>query len=93
MTDARAGEVECGKHGTASATYVCRHLIASLRSGKRVGFVSALDSNVPRPDAWCHSCEAERVRCGGEWTDESESFAGVTLLCSGCYDEVRALNS
>lgn len=89
----RAGEVECGKHGARSVTFVCRHLIASLRSGERVGFVSASDSADSRPDAWCHACESVRVACGGRWTDESESFAGVTLLCSACYDEVRTLNS
>lgn len=93
MTDARDGEIECGKHGTASATFVCQHLVASLSSGERVGFVAAVDSTAPRPDAWCHTCESVRIRCGGEWTDESESFAGVTLLCSSCYDEVSTLNS
>lgn len=48
--------------------------------------------NQPRSDARCRRCEGVRIRCGGEWSDESESFAGATVLCSRCYDDVRALN-
>jgi hypothetical protein len=85
--------VHCGEHGPQQATFVCRHLVESLRESRRVGFHCADDAANPRPDAWCGACEAKVAGTGGEWTDESEAFAGVTLLCGSCYDRVRQLNS
>ena len=57
-----------------------------------MGFFTAEAARHPRPDAWCAACEEKVWQTGGEWTDESEAFAGVTLLCAGCYDKARALN-
>jgi len=28
----------------------------------------------------------------GEWNDENEALAGVTVICSECYDFVKELN-
>ena len=84
--------VECAEHGPQQATYVCRHLVESLRTGKKVGFWWADDPDNPRPDAWCSACEEKVQETGGEWVDESESFAGVTLLCGACYDRAKKLN-
>src|SRR5262245_24574237 len=82
--------VDCGQHGTQQATFVCRHIIDSLRTKQPVGFFWADDPSNPRPDAWCAACEAKVQATNGEWTDEAESFAGVTLLCGGCYDRAKA---
>ncbi|MEX0958393.1 MAG: hypothetical protein WDZ63_03810 [Burkholderiales bacterium] len=84
--------VECTEHGTQPAKYVCRHLVQSLRSGDTIGFWQADDAGNPRPDAWCTACEQEVQATGGEWTDESEAFAGVTLICAACYDKVKERN-
>ncbi|MDX1572353.1 MAG: hypothetical protein R3200_17865 [Xanthomonadales bacterium] len=86
------GCVECCHHGRQPATFVCQHLVQSLRDGRARGFwTSAEDPDNPRPDAWCGDCEA-LVNRVGEWNDESEAFAGVSLLCGLCYDRARALN-
>jgi hypothetical protein len=85
--------VECREHGPQQATFVCRHLVASLRDRRPVGFRTAEDAGNPRPDAWCDACEAKVWTTGGEWTDESEGFAGVSLLCGACYDAARRLNT
>ena len=84
--------VECAQHGKQQATYVCRHLVESLRTGARVGYCCADDPGNPRPDAWCSACEERIQATGGEWTDESEPFAGVTLLCGACYDKAKKQN-
>ena len=84
--------IECSVHGEQQATYVCQHLVQSLRTGKRVGFWCAEDNGNPRPDAWCDECEKMVQSTGGEWTDESEAFAGITLLCGACYDRAKANN-
>ena len=89
MGDPRDEMVECERHGPQPATFVCRHLIDGLRTGAAVGFHVADDPGNPRPDAWRSECEARVLSTGGEWTDESEAFAGVTLLCGECYDLAR----
>src|SRR5690349_18772604 len=77
-------EVFCDRHGTSHATFVCQH----LDQGEGRGFFCAND---PRPDAWCALCD-EALRQEGEWNDRSEALARVTLLCAGCYDELRRRN-
>ena len=91
--DPRKGTVECPAHGPSQATFVCRHLAESLRTGKPIGFFTAEAEGSPRPDAWCGACEEQVLRTGGEWTDESEAFAAATMICSACYDRAKALNS
>lgn len=84
--------VECGEHGREQATFVCRHIVQTLRDGEARGFFSSGESpDNPRPDAWCGDCE-DLVNRVGEWNDESEAFAGVSLLCGACYDQARAMN-
>lgn len=85
--------VECEEHGAQQATFVCRHLVESLRSSTPVGYVAAENTpENPRPDAWCAACEDMRLREGGEWNDRTDAALGVTLLCGACYDRVRDLN-
>jgi len=78
--------VECPEHGIRDATYVCQHLAAGGGSGFHCGH----DDDDP-DRLWPDACE--RVReSEGEWNDRSETFAGVRLLCSGCYQRVRHRN-
>lgn len=92
MEDAERS-VECAHHGVQQATFVCQHLANSLSTGRRVGFFCAEGGDNLRPDAWCEACEEKRLSTGGDWSDESESFAGITLICGACYDQARALNT
>ena len=82
-------KVECSIHGPQDETFVCCHLVESLRTGNRVGFYFASE---PRGDAWCEACEEVRIREGGDWNDRSEAFANIKLLCGACYDEVKKIN-
>lgn len=86
------GTVECVTHGAQPATYVCRHVVETLRDGRARGFWCAHDPGNPRPDAWCSDCEARLQQTGGEWNEENGSMAGVTLLCAACYDRAREIN-
>lgn len=83
----RAKPVDCSEHAGAYATFVCQHIAWGSGRGFNFG-----DMGDPRPDAWCDDCDAELLRHGGEWTDESELFAKITMLCSGCYDRARQRN-
>jgi len=81
--------VECCTHGPAFATFVCRHVVF----GTGQGFVaSGEDPDDPCPDAWCDKCNRRQLASGGAWTDETEAFAEITLLCNGCYEVARARN-
>ena len=85
--------VECPSHGPQPETFVCQHVVQSLRDGKPVGFFWSIeDPDAERPDAWCARCEEVVRQTAGEWTPEAEQFAGVKLLCGICYDAARALN-
>ena len=84
---------ECCTYGKQQATFVFQHIVQSLRDGKPRGFWSAEpEPGNDRPDSWCNACEEKVNSTGGEWTDESEEFAGVTLLCSACYDRAKEMN-
>lgn len=87
-----ARHVECDEHGKQEATYVCQHIVQTLRDGQPRGFWWANDPDSSRPDAWCSDCEAKVQNTGGEWNDENEAFAGVNLLCGACYDKAKELN-
>lgn len=83
--------IECCRHGEQEATYVCQHLARSLETLEQIGFFHSGPVE-KRSDAWCSQCEAVRLREGGEsgdWNERSEAFAGITLLCGACYDEVK----
>jgi hypothetical protein len=82
----------CDEHGEQQATCVCRHIIQTLRDEVPRGFWTSEDPDNPRPDAWCDECEANVQAAGGEWNEESEALAGVSLLCGACYDRAAAIN-
>lgn len=83
--------VECERHGPQPETFVCQHIVQTLRDRKPRGFFWA-DTPDPRPDAWCTECNDRVQRAGGQWTPEAERAAKIKLLCGSCYDEAKALN-
>ena len=86
--------IECCEHGKQQATYVCQHMVQSINDGVARGFWSAEPGpGNERPDSWCSVCEETVNKTGGEWTDESELFAGVRLICGACYDRAKQLNT
>ena len=85
--------ITCHEHGEQQETFVCQHVVQMLRDGIPRGFFWAHDgSDNPRPDAWCATCEAAVSANGGEWNDELEAVAGVSLLCGACYDRAKNIN-
>ena len=84
--------LDCDEHGRQPATFVCQHIVQTLKDGEPRGFWWADDPDKSRPDAWCSACEAKVQESGGEWNDENEVFAGVKLLCGLCYDRAKAIN-
>ena len=87
MSD-REHMVICHVHGVSYATFICQH----LHFGQGLGFNQATeDPSDLYPDAWCDTCDA-LLQQEGEWTERLRTFADLTLLCAGCYDEVQERN-
>lgn len=83
-------KIQCDFHGDADKTYVCEHLLGdSAGLGFNRGDPTAGE---PYPDAWCDNCEIIRAAHGG-WNAESEKLTKISLLCSGCYTQVRIRNT
>jgi hypothetical protein len=80
--------IVCEVHGSTRPAYVCRH----LATGENLGFFAAEGSDNDRPDAWCLECERVRIAEGGTWNDRSESFAGIKMICTFCYDRAKERN-
>jgi hypothetical protein len=38
---------------------------------------------------WCRACD-DMLVADGEWTDRSTELAGITLVCAGCFADMRA---
>lgn len=85
--------IHCDEHGEQQATFVCQHILQTLKDGRPRGFWTSDNPENPRPDAWCAECETKVQETGGEWNDESEAFAGISLLCGACYDRAIAINN
>ena len=84
-------QTQCSQHGLQDETFVCQHIVTSLRTGEPVGFWWSTKRDMDRPDAWCSACR-DRLAEAGDWTPEAEAFANPTILCGQCYDDVRNLN-
>jgi hypothetical protein len=87
--------VECYRHGRSQPAFVCRHLVAQSREQvpKPIGFFQAkFDPDNRRWDdlnAWCRACD-DMLIAEGEWSERSTELAGITLVCAGCFSDMRA---
>jgi hypothetical protein len=84
--------VQCDRHGVQEETFVCQHVVETLRDGHPRGFFWAQPPEKKRPDAWCSACNARVGASSGDWTGEALKKADVKLLCGACYDEAAAIN-
>jgi hypothetical protein len=78
--------VECGSHGKSKPAFVGRHLIEAENIGWNEPAEYSIDEYFEFAggiNGWCDKCEAAAVKSGG-WNDESEAFAGITLICENC---------
>jgi len=84
-----ANKVRCFIHGNKETTYVCHHIVSSLKTGRAVGFHWPAESFSRRPDAWCTTCEQVRLAEGGDWTAAAMAVVQMQTLCGGCYDRAK----
>ncbi|MGI9350824.1 MAG: hypothetical protein ACR2O3_04615 [Rhizobiaceae bacterium] len=79
-------KIECDSHGKTDCTYVCPHLLQSLKDSKPSGFHWIQDSE-DEIQAFCDRCWHADDE---EW--EEISAAGCRILCLECLKSVAELN-
>ena len=75
--------VTCPDHGSALATFVCKHVVGA----EGLGFVYDEEAPEPWPDALCSACAAEPW-----WSDET-AMERIRMLCSRCWDAAFERNA
>ncbi|MEL7485865.1 MAG: hypothetical protein AAGJ87_01475 [Pseudomonadota bacterium] len=80
-----ADKIHCGTHGRQETTFVCRHIIETLKDGEPRGFLW----NVADGDfqAICEACNA--------MSDEEFAAAepeNINVLCFGCFRDAAEIN-
>jgi hypothetical protein len=85
----RSKKIQCATHGTAYATYVCRHLASDP---SQEWFSREPDEENRWPDAWCKQCDTF-FQEQGEWNEKNEKKLEIKLICHHCYEKLRAESS
>ena len=83
--------VTCAQHGERSVAFVCRHLVRGSGLGFFLSDQAQTADECDERCGWCSQCEQVRQQQGG-WTDVSEAFAGVTMICNACFEASRKRN-
>lgn len=81
-----AETLECDKHGPSETTYVCVHLVETLKDGKPRGFNWIRDAE-GEIQAYCDDCW-DATDEEWEWIQEQ----GPKILCLSCLEQVAAIN-
>jgi len=84
-------QVNCTKHGQHELAIACIHVCHATKSGASIGFYWSRDTDGPRPDAWCRSCELWNREHPGAPLKEWMQEANFQLLCVHCWDEAKAM--
>ncbi|TZG00037.1 hypothetical protein FW781_08965 (plasmid) [Chryseobacterium panacisoli] len=88
-------KVDCGSHGYSRPAFVCQHLNLEASNGFEEAFETYKGMELEEDEdfqAWCSDCEKIRIENDG-WTEESEKFAGITLICENCYFELKEFSN
>jgi hypothetical protein len=82
--------INCKTHGeNCISAVVCGHMVESKPLA--VGFVE--NSDDPNDlQAWCEGCE-EMFQREGDKTEAFLEFNRMTIVCTNCYAELRAMHS
>lgn len=75
----------CGTHGKQPATYVCTHIIDSLKTGEPVGFWWSVEDG--DYTAICGECNEMSE---AEWEQEAPKL--IQILCKGCFMDAANMN-
>jgi len=78
--------VTCGTHGRQPLTYVCVHIVESLRTGEPSGFWWSRGEDGVW-DAVCSECNALSQEAFDALGPEN-----IVVVCLGCFEDAAAIN-
>jgi glycerol-3-phosphate dehydrogenase len=82
--------VACATHGLQGMTLLCTHVAHAIDGGEPVGFYCDSNTDMARPDAWCHACEQARLAISADDSiDVWYRSCDFKILCAQCWDEAR----
>ena len=84
-------EVRCQQHGSQKAAIVCQHLLESMHDDEPRGLWVSTDED-GYINAYCNACEDYRLRNGGDWPEDANTYIKAKLLCLECFGKLRKLN-
>lgn len=80
-------EIDCPYHGRSKRiASVCGHLVKNR--GFALGFIENSDDPEDK-QGWCYACELVYLQ-EEDKTERFRSFTHHTVVCSKCYDEIKA---
>jgi hypothetical protein len=82
-------KVSCPEHGVQDIAIACIHVCQAIDTGEQVGFFWSTETDGPRPDAWCRSCELWSREHPDASTKEWMKIADFQLLCVHCWDKAK----
>jgi len=84
-------QINCPKHGCNDLAIACIHVCRAIDGGESVGFFWSTDTDGPRPDVWCRSCEQWNLEHPDAPLKEWMAVADFQFLCVRCWDEAQAV--
>jgi hypothetical protein len=81
-----ATEIDCVAHGRSVVTSVCGHLVKN--EGAPLGFIENSD-DPENKQGWCYACELVYAQ-EDDKTQRFLSFNQHSVVCSKCYDQIKA---
>jgi len=79
-------EIHCSHHGYSKLATVCGHLVQN--NGIALGFIENSD-DPNNKQGWCYACELVYLQ-EEDKTERFRSFTHHAVVCSQCYDEIKA---
>ncbi len=81
--------INCERHGKSAAAAVCGHLVTN--NNLPLGFIeNSSDQNDLQ--GWCYACEYLFLQ-EEDKTEKFRKFTNHALVCSKCYEEIKAFHS
>jgi len=76
----------CNKHIDKGISFVCTHVVDSIKNKKSVGFFCSSEDYQTYPDALCEECSKMQLLRKSNWSPERYR------LCISCYEKAKSIN-
>lgn len=85
-------QLDCEKHGKQNEAFICSHLVSTLADKAARGLVWSRDED-GSINAYCLGCDDMLTQAGGEWSEDLQDKAGISIACEACIMPLFDLNA